>query len=317
MRKNAAFLGRPVQSDHIEDVIVRSIAREETAFRQYLKIYEMSNPRPSFGWYVKISAIAMIALMLVAALSLAASFSLGISAFTSLNQFLKGVLPDQVILLIAGVEAFAAVLGIEGFIVTTGMKSGLTKKEEDLTSARAFAAYILLAVSCVAGLFQNSSMLASPETVTAIEWVLMVVTGVGIPIAIMFAAPYLGLMFNFQAVQNEAWLAKARTQFENSKERKLARRDLIAEGAVHPRGEEGHPQPQIEMPRVADIVAWFRREFNKAEGEQLSAAEIARSYYEAEKITPVNGDMGRLAGAIRTYLSRERNHNGIYRNHNH
>ena len=121
----------------------------------------------------------MIALMLVAALR--TSFSFGLSAFVSLNQFLKGVVPNDVLLAIAAVEAFCAVLGIEGFIVTTGMKGGMTKNENELASSRAIAAYLLLIVSCVAGLFQNSSLVADAQTQTTIEYILMIATGVGVP----------------------------------------------------------------------------------------------------------------------------------------
>jgi hypothetical protein len=250
-----------VQTDRIEQIITQSIQREEIAFRNYLKVYELSNPRPSFGWYVRISAIAMVALMLVAALR--TSFSFGLSAFTSLNQFLKDVLPNGFLLTLSGFEALCAVLGIEGFIVTTGMKGSMNKKEEDLTSSRAIAAYLLLLVSCVAGLFQNSALIADPQTVKVIEWILMIVTGVGIPIAIMFAAPYLGLMLNFQAIQNARWLNEAREKFESSKERKLARRDLMAEQTNVTRQEEPvQIHQQQELPRVAEIVAWYRQAFN-------------------------------------------------------
>ena len=36
-------------------------------------------------------------------------------------------------------------------------------------------------------------------------------------------------MLNFQTIQNSKWLEEARVKFDNSRERKLARRDLMAE----------------------------------------------------------------------------------------
>jgi hypothetical protein len=148
---------------------------------------------------VTISGISMIALMLVAALR--TSFSFGLRAFTSLNQFLASSVHSDILLGLAALESICAVLGIEGFIVTTGMKDGMNKDENQLATPRAIASYILLIVSSVAGLFQNAAMVADPATLQAVEWALMIVTGIGIPVSLMFAAPYLGLMLNFQKVQ--------------------------------------------------------------------------------------------------------------------
>ena len=46
-----------------------------------MRVYELSNPQPNYGWMTKVAAIAIIALTMVAALHTALSF--GLSAFTS------------------------------------------------------------------------------------------------------------------------------------------------------------------------------------------------------------------------------------------
>jgi len=134
------------QPDQVEVIIARSMARKEMAFHNYWSINDMINPRPSFGWYVITSAVSMIDLMLVSALRTA--FSL--------------------VLYLSPIEAVCSVLGIEGFIVTTGMKDCMWKNENELGTLRAIAVYILLIVSCVAGLFQNSALIGDPVTTTTL-----------------------------------------------------------------------------------------------------------------------------------------------------
>jgi hypothetical protein len=41
--------GNTNERDQIEEVIARSVSREELAFRSFLRIYEMSNPHPTIG----------------------------------------------------------------------------------------------------------------------------------------------------------------------------------------------------------------------------------------------------------------------------
>ncbi len=291
------------EQDQIEEIIARSVSREELAFRSFLRIYEMSNPRPTFGWYVTASAIAMIALMLVAALRTA--FSFGLSAFTSLNDFLKGSLSPDFILILSGIEAVCAVLGIEGFIVTTGMKDGMQKSEQELGAPRAIAAYILLIVSCVAGLFQNSALIGNVGVTQTVEIALMVITGLGVPISLIFASPYLGLMLNFQSIQEKNWPLAARQQFESSKERKLARRDLMAaqQPVVHHQVEQ---HERLELPATKEIVDWYRQANNVQPGDRLSAAEIADAYFNSIKKRPSDSEFALLAGAIRINLRGER-----------
>jgi hypothetical protein len=264
----------------------------------------MSNPKPQFGWFVKASAISIIALMLVAALRTA--FSFGLSAFTSLNQFLALNMSQNALLLLSGLESLCAVLGIEGFIVTTGMKDGMRKSEAELGTPRAIAAYILLIVSCVAGLFQNAAMIADKNALEGVEVVLMIVTGLGVPISLMFASPYLGLMLNFQVLEERRWLADARKVFENSKERKLARSEMTS--MQRPQRHEEVQSEQVRT-RTGEIVNWYRQVNNLQPGDAISAAAVAEAFYKANNRVPVNGDFAKLAGAIRTHLSRERNGN--------
>ncbi len=98
-------------------------------------------------------AIAIIALTLVAALR--SAFSFGLSAFTSLNQFLTGQISNDLLLLLSGLESSAAILGIEGFIIVTGMENGMNKEDDELKAPRAIASCFLHAVSCAAGMFQK------------------------------------------------------------------------------------------------------------------------------------------------------------------
>ncbi len=139
-----------VNSGHIST----SMLRQEMAFRHFLRVYEQSNPRPNYGWMTRITAIAIIALTLVAALR--SAFSFGLSAFTSLNQFLTGQVSPELLLFLSDPESFAAILGIEGFIIVTGMKNGMNKKDDEMKAPRAIASYFLLVVSCAAGMFQKN-----------------------------------------------------------------------------------------------------------------------------------------------------------------
>ena len=270
----------------------------------------MSNPKPSFGWFIKISVAAIVALMLVAAMRTA--FAFGISAFTSINSFLKDYVPSGIILFISGIEAFAAVFGIEGLIVVYGMKEGLSKGDNDLKGSRAIASYIALGISCMAGLFQNGSMIGDASLMTSIERVLMITTGFGVPIAIMFAAPYLGMMMNFQIMQYARWLAEARKAYESSRERQFARSELTTasrqQNRSQPRLEAVQSLPDIRTNELntAEVVSWFRKQHELSDGDAISAAKAADEYYQAHNIVPVNGDMSKLQVRIRTYLSRER-----------
>jgi hypothetical protein len=247
----------------------------------------------------------MVALMLVAALRTA--FSFGLSAFTSLNDFLKGSLSPDFILILSGIEAVCSVLGIEGFIVTTGMKDGMQKNEEQLGAPRAIAAYILLIVSCVAGLFQNSALIGNAGVTQTVEIALMVITGLGVPISLIFASPYLGLMLNFQSIQEKNWLLAARQQFESSKERKLARRDLMAalQEPIHLQVEEH--RTHLELRTTAEIVNWYRQANNILPGDRLSAAEVAEAYFKSVKKRASDSEFALLAGAIRINLTSARN----------
>jgi hypothetical protein len=214
-------------------------------------------------------------------------------------------LSPNVILALAGVEALASVLGIEGFIVTTGMKDGMKKNEDDLGTPRAIAAYILLIVSCVAGLFQNSALIGNASVTTGVEIALMVITGLGIPISLIFASPYLGLMLNFQAIQDKNWLLEARRQFETSRERKLARRDLVAAQQPAPHRPIIEEHERLELPKTSEIVAWYRDLNNIQPGESLSASQIAEAYFSNEERIPTDGDFAWLAGSIRITLTIE------------
>jgi hypothetical protein len=288
-------------------VVMQAIGREENVFQEFLRMYALSNPRPKFGWYIKVTAIAIIALMMVAALRTA--FSFGLAAMTSLNQFMKGIDPNLVLFL-SGLEAVASVLGIEGFIITTGMKAGMKKKESELETPRAVAAYILLAVSCAAGMFQNATMLGT-EVLQVAEWVLMGITAVGIPVSLMFAAPYLGLMMNFQSMEEQHWFDKARESFNNSKERKLIRRDLV-QLPQNPTRVFGRVKAQrsesagTSGPTSAEIISWYRNSHNLTSDDQVNGTEVASAWYQENNLTPVNGDLNKLATPIRVALHRER-----------
>ena len=290
--------------DQEEDLILKSIEREEETFRAFLGMYELSNPRPKLGWIIRVTALAIIALMMVAALRTA--FSFGLSAFTSLNNFMKDALPPNVVLFLSVLESLASILGIEGYIIATGMQHGMKKKEAELESPRAIASYILLVVSCAAGMFQNATMLGS-DILSSAEWVLMVVTAVGVPISLILAAPYLGLMLNYQTIKNQEWLDQARERFNNSLERRLSRRGLRASAAHAPAREHKEKEAAHRSgPTAGEIIAWYRQAKGIPEDKWIQASEVAQAWFEHSNIAPQNGDLNRLAGSIRVALHREK-----------
>ena len=155
-------------------------------------------------------------------------------------------------------------------------------------------------------------MFEDPTWNTAVEVVLLFVTAFGVPIAIYFASPYLGLMVNFQAISERRWLEEARKKFEASNERKLARAQVGGMLVQEQRRIKAASKPteHAEEPRrikAGDIVAWYRQELGLQPGDPIRAADAAEAYFRSINHTPQNGDFARLDGAIRTFLSRERN----------
>jgi hypothetical protein len=265
----------------------------------------MSNPKPKFAWFIKATGIAIISLMLVAAMRTA--FSFGLSAMTSLNQFLVGAVPPTIITLIAAVEAFFSILGIEGFIIVTGMKAGMAKEEGELEKPRAIAVYILLLVSMAAGLFQNASLLNN-SVLQASEWILMVITAVGVPVSLMLAAPYLGLMMNYQDMKTAQWLEGARESFNNTVERRVARKDLTAVAKAPlkvTRKEPGEMRHRANgTPGASGIITWYRQQH--PEQEWFGAREAVREYLAANNLEGDEDYILKKAGAVRTALHREK-----------
>lgn len=267
----------------------------------------------------------MVALALTAAsatgLAFAASFN------EELSAFFTGLTASAVGAIAAGV-AFAAVLGIEGYMVTVGMMKGIAAQDDAelkrIYRDRGVAAIVLLVVSCVAGLFQRSFLVNIDGLRQAIAIVLLLVAGVGIPVSIWLAAPSLGIILNFQNTAERTWLTNARNEFNNSTEASVARREMeLKLKAIERQGRneartqnsQSHAQPQqSQAPRwtAAKMLEWYMSETNATIRDDLKAKQIAEAWAQATGYHAVNGDMDKIATAIRVELTRQRQKAGTH-----
>ena len=305
------------ETDEVADLLNRTGQREEEAFQAFLRVWARTNPRPNVQMFSRWGAISIICLMLVAASSTGIAFAA--MSYNELVQFFgAGPITD----LLSWIVAVVAVVGIEGLIVTTGMKSGLKKSEDQLASKQFIAAFILLAVSCAANFYRPVGLLNDASVSNIVLWAISIAAGFGVPIAIYFVSPYLGMVINFQRTSDEEWLAKARHEFTASSDRVLARAELEAAlrankraaraEVVHPSSEQlPPPQPQAQLPRAstADVVRWFCDRHKVTIQDPISATQVANEWYAENNITSANGDQTKLVTAVRTYLSRERSSN--------
>ena len=122
---------------------------------------------------------------------------------------------------------------------------------------------------------------------------------------------------NYQTLKYKEWLDEAREQFNGTNINRLAMSDLttlMAEkrrASKFPRSARIHQDREsrarsTSFPTAGEIVNWFREAHGLTPGDFIKGSEVADEWYKTNNITPINGDLNRLAGAIRTYLSRER-----------
>jgi hypothetical protein len=242
--------------------------------------------------------------MLVAALT--TGFSFMTSAFMDLSVHLAPYgFSNNFILGLSSFVAIASILGVEGFIVVTGIREGLEKTEEQLSSRRLIASFLLLAVSIVAGLRQRAYSLSGGVT-GYVEWIMAFVAAIGVPVAILLASPYLGMMINYQDIRYRKWLEEARRMFKASKYYRAAMQGLN----VEPRPAQVVEPRRHERARVntGEIVAEYREVHGLSRSDPISAARVAEYYYQSRQLTPVNGDMNDayrdFGGASRKFLQR-------------
>ena len=198
--------------DQIDQIIDQAASREENAFLSFMRIYLLSNPKPNYEAFAKWGTISILCLMLTAASATGIAFA--VSAQTELVKFFPDA-PRGFLTFIAVLIAFVSVLGVEGYVVATGMQSGIGKEMKDVGRTRAIAAFLLLFVSVVAGLYQRSfkGNLYSPAL---LDYLLTYTYAIAVPLAIYLASPYLGLLRTMQAAVNTRWLSDCRNAFKGS-----------------------------------------------------------------------------------------------------
>ncbi len=212
-------------NEHLPQVIINRAAElRETSYQRFLRQYEKSNPRPSYEWFVGLNVISTISLMLVVASSTAIAFTN--AAFNELSRYLETVINPQVLGGLALLVGVFSVLGIEGTIVTVAMKEGLVKNEQELEERKLIASYLLLAISVIAGFYQRIGLVGNESAHTVAGWVLAFVGAIGAPFALMYAAPFLGQLKEFQYLKEKQWKAEAEAQFRASNEYELSQREM-------------------------------------------------------------------------------------------
>jgi hypothetical protein len=195
------------ETDEVADLLNRTGQREEEAFQAFLRVWARTNPRPNVQMFSRWGAISIICLMLVAASSTGIAFAA--MSYNELVQFFgAGPITD----LLSWIVAVVAVVGIEGLIVTTGMKSGLKKSEDQLASRQFIAAFILLAVSCAANFYRPVGLLNDASVSKMVRWAVSIAAGFSMPITLYGIARYGGRMIRCQYIAEEVWLAKATSQ---------------------------------------------------------------------------------------------------------
>ena len=272
-----------------------------------------SYPRPNYQEYARGGVRAIIGLMLTAASSTLLAFEM--AALAELRDFFPTA-PEWLLVTISILVSVSAVGGVEGYIVATGMQAGLGKRLDEVGRERGVAAIVLLFVSIVAALYQRSFLTNNESFQEFVSYTLSFVSAIGIPVAILLAAPYLGVMMSLQQNAEKDWLTKARDDFKNSRERRLAQRDLLAMSkrniSSNSPSTASERAPEPEKPEAVEIIHWYLKKTGMGlESASLSSAEIARAFAQEQGWALDPDQMSKFGTAIRTALSRERQRQGV------
>lgn len=106
------------------------------------------------------------------------------------------------------------------------MKEGLVRPEQELQRRKLIASYLLLSVSMIAAFYQRIGLVNNEAVYAATGWVLAFAGAVATPLALMYAAPLLGQLTEFQNQKDRQWHIEAQAKFEASQEYELSQREL-------------------------------------------------------------------------------------------
>lgn len=229
-----------------------------------------------------------------------------------------------------GIAAFIiaalTMFGIEGVMIVVGMQRGLALNQNDVSKERGIASFILLTVSIAAGLYQRTFLINIPEVSNVVGFILMVVSGIGVPTAILLIAPYLGVILNFQLHADAEWLKLAREEFEKSNVAALAQRELQMkldalnrqekreikserQQSQNSRPAEPHQESHgnvVKLPGSGEILDWYLQQSGMTLRDDIKAKQVAETWANSVNYRFFNGDLERLSTAIRVNLARRR-----------
>lgn len=310
-----------VNDDQIKTILNQAAERRQAAFNGFLRLYAQSHPKQQYQRFAKWGIASIIALAATVAsatgLALAAAYNEELTSFFSfLGQTAIGIT--------SAIIAALAILGFEGYMITMGIMKGVAAGDDEekrkIFRNREIAAIIILVISVTAGIFQRSFLIENEPLRDVLSVALMVTAGIGAPIAVWLASPVLGNTLNFPADLDEQWMAKAQEAFDQSDAATLAQRELEMQLARLKREEkreikaekqQGQPaqasQPQqAKLPSSSQILDWYLNQTGLTIQDDIKAKVVAEEWANSAQFNPVNGELDRLATAIRVNLRRRR-----------
>lgn len=270
------------------DLILDITEDESNAFGAYKDKYASMKPPPrrpgasGLGWQFWVTVPCALSAIILAALRTA-------------NIFYKAALLSDLGDFFSLVEAFVAMLAIEGGLVAyAAIRSDRKAQDEDIRAIRQhdtrlfWAIILMVLVSVVAGLGQSATVVDNMGIAWAnrIQYALFLVTGIGASLIAWIGGEVLGSQVALAGIENEKRMTDWREQMESymtglrsswsrSQERKMVRGEL-AESSVSSFGRRtSRVLPNSQQVRD-EIIAYIENVLNQ-EGRTPAQVEVVEA----------------------------------------